>query len=82
MLAVLTTRNGERIPKPLVGRQDRLKTRVLSPPPPTDFYLYPVFQGDYQRHLLRNTSGADSFDFSVAAHPLNAVSIRTMLPSG
>lgn len=36
---------------------------------PTDFYLYSVFQSSYQKHLLRNTNGADSFDSSVATHP-------------
>lgn len=81
LLAVLTTRNGERIPKPLVGRAGQTENKgVLSPP--TDFYLYSVFEGDYQRHLLRNTSGADSFDFRVAVHPPSAGSVRMMLPSG
>lgn len=81
LLAVLTTRNGEWIPKPLVGRAGQTENKgVLSPP--TDFYLYSVFEGDYQRHLLRNTSGADSFDFRVAAHPPSAGSVRMMLPSG
>lgn len=81
LLAVLTTRNGEWIPKPLVGRAGQTENKgVLSPP--TDFYLYSVFQGNYQRHLLRNSSGADSFDFGVDVHPPSAVSVHTMLPSG
>jgi len=54
------------------GRTDSvvLKTRVLFFCRCPQTFIYTLFfQSSYQRHLLRNTNGADSFDSSVATHP-------------